>query len=252
MEKKSTIVKVVIILASILFSFVYLKDLLQKSMEYFAIDLNFNYGISIIIVTLIIKIIMLAISFNNEVSNKKTQLLKSEFGFYDKELKKCKDDEIATENIKMKISELKLKYGIRSISGLGCLTMIFQIVIVVSWYLVIGESIHIHESKFLWFELGSPDRLIILPTIFMFLILTNFYINGLLETKLKVFFLMGFSILVFFIGLNIAGGLFIYLLTNLVFTLVKDISILSISRKLIKNADSIKGPIKNKDVIESL
>ncbi|MDW0115054.1 membrane protein insertase YidC [Sporosarcina saromensis] len=234
MNKK---IKITLITLTFIFSAFYFKRILLALMEFTAIKFNYNYGLAIILVTLGIKLIMLIASFEFEISNKKRQILQPKFNVYFNQLKSNKDNNEVKDDIKQKIKDLESKYGINSFQGVGCLTLIIQLVIIICWYQVIRESTHIQQNKFLWIKLGGPDELLIFPVLIFITLLLNYYLNGVMNTRVKTLIYISLSIMIFIISLNLIGGVLLYLLTNILVTLIKDISLQIYCKKLIKNLD---------------
>ncbi|MFH1035167.1 MAG: membrane protein insertase YidC [Pseudomonadota bacterium] len=131
-------------------------DLLAKPM---LAALNFleghvgNYGIAIIIITILIKLVFWPLSQKSYKSMKKMQDLKPHI---DKLREKYKDDKMKLQQETM---QLYKTYKVNPMGG--CLPMVLQIPVFIAFYKVLGASIELrHAPFFLWInDLAAPDRL---------------------------------------------------------------------------------------------
>ncbi|MEZ4915896.1 MAG: membrane protein insertase YidC [Chitinophagales bacterium] len=101
-----------------------------------------NYGIIILIMTLIIKLLLMPLTLKSYVSMAKTKLLKPEL----EELKeKYKDDSAGYSRAQM---ELYSKAGV-SMFG-GCLPMLLQMPFLLAMFYFFPSSIELRQESFLW------------------------------------------------------------------------------------------------------
>jgi YidC/Oxa1 family membrane protein insertase len=112
-----------------------------------------NYGIAIIIITLLIKIIFWPLSQKSYKSMKKMQDLKPHI---DKLREKYKDDKMKLQQETM---QLYKTYKVNPMGG--CLPMVLQIPVFIAFYKVLGSCIELRHAPFLlWInDLAAPDRL---------------------------------------------------------------------------------------------
>ena len=122
-----------------------------------------NYGIAIIFITLLIRIIFLPLTIKSMMSMKKMQskmaLMKPKL---DAVKEQYKDDK-TTQN--SEIMKLYSKEGVNPLSSLsGCLPMLVQIPVFVALYNVLLYSLDLRHSEFLWItDLSSPEMLFDIP-----------------------------------------------------------------------------------------
>ena len=122
-----------------------------------------NYGIAIIFITLLIRIIFLPLTIKSMMSMKKMQskmaLMKPKL---DAVKEQYKDDK-TTQN--SEIMKLYSKEGVNPLSSLsGCLPMLVQIPVFVALYNVLLYSLALRHSEFLWItDLSSPEMLFDIP-----------------------------------------------------------------------------------------
>ena len=118
-----------------------------------------NYGISIIVITIILRLIFLPITVKSMKSMKevqvKMQALKPEI---DAVKEKYKDDKQAQQTEMMKIYTSN---GVNPLSSLGgCLPLLFQFPVFIALYFALLYSIDLRQSSFLWInDLAEPEHL---------------------------------------------------------------------------------------------
>ena len=113
-----------------------------------------NYGIAIIIVTFLIRIIVFPLTLKQEKSMKKMRDLQPEL---EKIKEKYKDN---PQELQRRTAEIYKENGVNPLGG--CLPLLIQMPIFVAlYYAFIGDAIPA-DAKFLWFTLKQPDRLFML------------------------------------------------------------------------------------------
>lgn len=130
---------------------------------YFAnlIDSTYSYGLAIIIVTIIARLVLLPLNIKQLKSSKAMQDIQPE-------LKKIQEKYSSKDaNTQKKLQEetmgLFQKHGVNPLAG--CLPIFVQMPILIAMYHAIMRTYAIKEQSFLWFQLGSPDPYFILPII---------------------------------------------------------------------------------------
>lgn len=116
-----------------------------------------NYGISIILLTIIIKILFWPLTHKSQKSMKEMQKLQPLMA---KIREKYKNDR---EAMNRELMGLYRTYKVNPMSG--CLPMLIQIPVFFALYRVLGSSIELRHAPFmLWItDLSAPDRLFSLP-----------------------------------------------------------------------------------------
>jgi len=113
-----------------------------------------NYGIAIIIVTFLMRIIIFPLTLKQEKSMKKMRDLQPEL---EKIKEKYKDN---PQELQKQTAEIYRENGVNPLGG--CLPLLIQMPIFVAlYYAFIGDAIPA-DAKFLWFTLKQPDRLFML------------------------------------------------------------------------------------------
>ena len=113
-----------------------------------------NYGVAIIIVTFLMRIIIFPLTLKQEKSMKKMRDLQPEL---EKIKQKYKDN---PQELQKQTAEIYRENGVNPLGG--CLPLLIQMPIFVAlYYAFIGDAIPA-DAKFLWFTLKQPDRLFML------------------------------------------------------------------------------------------
>ena len=116
-----------------------------------------NYGVSIIIITILIKILFWPLTHKSYKSMKEMQKLKP---LMDKIREKYKHDK---QQMNKEVMALYRTYKVNPMGG--CLPMLIQIPVFIALYNLFGKSIELRHAPFmLWInDLSAPDRLFNFP-----------------------------------------------------------------------------------------
>lgn len=128
---------------------------------YFADLFNNNYGLSIVVVTIIARLILVPLNVKQLRSSKAMQDIQPEL----KEIQKKYSSKDATTQKKLQEETMALfqRNGVNPIAG--CLPLFVQMPILIAMYHAIMRTGAIKEQSFLWFQLGAPDPIFVLPVI---------------------------------------------------------------------------------------
>ena len=110
-----------------------------------------NYGIAIIIVTVLMRIIIFPLTLKQEKSMKKMRELQPEL---EKIKEKYKDN---PQEYQQKTAERYRESGVNPLGG--CLPLLIQMPVFVALYWAFSGNAIPADAKFLWFTLKQPDRL---------------------------------------------------------------------------------------------
>jgi YidC/Oxa1 family membrane protein insertase len=126
-----------------------------------AVFFNNNYGLSIIITTILIRCVLLPLVLKQQKSTRKMQLLRPEMQEIQERMKKKKGDPQAQQEVQREMMGLYQKHGVNPLAG--CLPILVQFPIIMAFYFAIIRTEEIRAHEFLWFNLGQPDY--VLPVI---------------------------------------------------------------------------------------
>lgn len=120
-----------------------------------------NYGISIIIVTLAIRLILLPLMIKQTKSSIMMQRIQPEIKALRE--KYSSKDAKTQQKLQQETMQLFQKHGANPLAG--CMPLIIQMPILLGFYHAIMRTEAIKEHNFLWFDLGNADPYYILPII---------------------------------------------------------------------------------------
>ena len=138
----------------------YLYNLLQ---QFFAFLLNTtdkyvgNFGVSIIIVTILIKIALLPLTLKQDKSMKEMKKIQPEL---EKLKEKYANDK---QMLNIKTMELYKEHKVNPLGG--CLPLLLQLPILFALFGVLRNGIIPKDSSFLWLKLSVPDPFYVLPVL---------------------------------------------------------------------------------------
>ncbi len=119
---------------------------------------NLNYGIVILILTILLKIVLLPIAYKTYMSQAKMRLLKPEIEELNKKFPK-KEDAMKKQQATMALYK---KAGVNPMAG--CVPMLLQLPILISLFRFFPASIELRQEGFLWADdLSSYDSIVDLP-----------------------------------------------------------------------------------------
>ncbi|WP_405103902.1 membrane protein insertase YidC [Oceanobacillus sp. FSL H7-0719] len=127
---------------------------------------NNSYGLSIVLVTVFIRLCILPLSMKQIKSSKAMQEIQPKL----KELQQKYSSKDATtqQKLQQETMELFQKNGVNPLAG--CLPIFIQMPVLIAMYHAIMRTTEISKYEFLWFQLGSPDYILpILTAGFTFL-----------------------------------------------------------------------------------
>lgn len=118
-----------------------------------------NYGLAIILMTLIIRLLIMPLTVRQyktqKVMKTKMDAFKPEMTAIQEKLKKATDPEKKSE-LQKELMGLYQKHGVNPLN-MGCLPMLIQMPILMGIYYAIKGSHEIATHSFLWFNLGQAN-----------------------------------------------------------------------------------------------
>lgn len=119
-----------------------------------------NYGLSIILVTIVVRLCLLPLMLSQLKSQEKMKELSPEIQAL-KEKYKSKD-ESSQRKLQEETIALYQRHKVDPLS-MGCLPMLIQFPILIAFYYAIVRTHEISTHNFLWFNLGHSDPFFLLP-----------------------------------------------------------------------------------------
>lgn len=193
-----------------------------------------NWGVAIILMTLIVRIILLPFNIISYKSMKKLQVIQPQL----KALKeRYKDDK---ENLNKETMKLMKESGANPIGG--CLPMILQIPVFVALFKVLGNAIEFYQAPFfLWItDLSEPDPYFVFPVLMaLSMILHQRLSPTTLDAntrKIMLVVTIVFSLLMIFYP----SGLALYIFIGSLFSIIQQFILMREDRKHSSNS-SVKA-----------
>lgn len=118
-----------------------------------------SFGLSIIIVTILIRLILLPLMIKQTRSSKAMQALQPELQAIRQ--KYSSKDQKTQQQLQQETMKLFQKHGVNPMAG--CFPLVIQMPILIGFYHAISRTREIAEGSFLWFDLGARDPYFILP-----------------------------------------------------------------------------------------
>jgi len=188
---------------------------LSLSLDKIAVFLWGQYGLSILVVTIIIRFLVLPLTLKQYKSSKAMQALQPEM----KKLKeKYKDDAKKQQEETMKLFQSN---GVNPLAG--CFPLLVQMPILIALYYAIMWNPDIREHSFLWMALGEKDPYYILPIIAA---ITTYIQQKVMAkytpmTKQMQSIMMVFPVLIFVMSMSFPAALPLYWVYGNLFTIIQ-------------------------------
>jgi YidC/Oxa1 family membrane protein insertase len=175
------------------------------------------YGVSIIIVTLLVRFALLPLMIKQTKSTKAMQAINPEL---QKLREKYSSKDAATQQ-KLQQEQMLLfqKHGVNPVAG--CLPLLIQMPILIGFYHAIMRTTEISQHSFLWFDLGDKDPFYILPIIVFvtqYLSLKISMVGPAADNAQMKIMLYVMPIIILIFSLNVPSALTLYWVIGNIFT----------------------------------
>ena len=173
-----------------------------------------NFGVSIIIVTILIKIMLLPLTLKQDKSMKEMKKLQPEL---EKIKQKYANDK---QMLNIKTMELYKEHKVNPLGG--CLPLLLQLPILFALFGVLRNGIIPKDSSFLWLKLSVPDQFYVLPVLngavsfFQQKLMGSADSNPQMKNMMYVF-----PIMMIMFSLKMPSGLQLYWLTSSILAVVQ-------------------------------
>ena len=165
-----------------------------------------NWGITIIVITILLRIVLFPLNHKSLKAMKKMSKLAPEI---QKLQKKYKDD---PQKLQEEMMKLYSKYGTNPMSG--CLPMIAQIPIFIALYNVLMVTVELKMVPFLWIpDLAEKDPYYILPILMGASMIAQQWITPTSDKNQKMMMYIMAAVFTF-LFMNFPAGLVLYWFTN--------------------------------------
>ncbi|WP_100374562.1 membrane protein insertase YidC [Bacillus sp. FJAT-45037] len=182
--------------------------------------LNGSFGLSIIVVTIVIRFFLLPLMVKQQKSSRAMQALKPEMEALQKKYKQGeKRDPKEQQNMQKELMALYRDKGVNPMAG--CLPLFIQLPVMMAFYFAIMRTEVIALHSFLWFDLGQPDPLYLLPVIagittFFQVKMTSFQ----LQDQMKIIMYI-MPVMIVVAGVTLPSALSLYWVVGNVFMIIQ-------------------------------
>lgn len=173
-----------------------------------------NFGVSIIIVTILIKIMLLPLTLKQDKSMKEMKKLQPE-------LEKIKEKYANNKQmLNIKTMELYKEHKVNPLGG--CLPLLLQLPILFALFGVLRNGIIPKDSSFLWLKLSVPDPFYVLPVLNGAVSFFQQKLMGSADSNPQMKNMMYiFPIMMIMFSLKMPSGLQLYWLTSSILAVVQ-------------------------------
>ena len=172
-----------------------------------------NFGVSIIIVTILIKIMLLPLTLKQDKSMKEMKKLQPE-------LEKIKKDYAHDKQmLNIKTMELYKEHKVNPLGG--CLPLLLQLPILFALFGVLRNGIIPKDSSFLWLKLSDKDPFYILPVLNGAVSFLQQKLMGTSDNPQMKNMMYVFPIMMIYISYRMPSGLQLYWLTSSILAVVQ-------------------------------
>ena len=173
-----------------------------------------NFGVSIIIVTILIKIMLLPLTLKQDKSMKEMKKLQPEL---EKIKEKYANDK---QMLNIKTMELYKEHKVNPLGG--CLPLLLQLPILFALFGVLRNGIIPKDSSFLWLKLSVPDPFYVLPILNGAVSFFQQKLMGSADSNPQMKNMMYiFPIMMIMFSLKMPSGLQLYWLTSSILAVVQ-------------------------------
>lgn len=190
-----------------------------------------NYGIAIVLITIIIRFVLMPFfirqSKNSKDSQKKMAVMKPEMDQIQQKYKGKRNTEDQL-SMQRELNELYKKHDFNPVKmAVGCLPMLIQMPILIGFYYAIMRTPEIAEQSFLWFSLGETDILFVVFAVLIYYFQARVSLIGLDENQRKQMAMMSFisPIMIGVVSLNVPAALPLYWAVGGMFMIVQTLII---------------------------
>jgi len=179
-----------------------------------------SFGVSIIIVTILVRLVILPLMIKQTKNSKAMQAVQPEMEALRK--KYSSKDQKTQQKLQEETMKLFQENKVNPLAG--CFPLIVQMPILIGFYHAISRTREIAQHEFLWFNLGQPDPFYLLPIIagITTFIQTKMTMAGTANQNpqmVMMLWIMPIMILVF--AINFPAALSLYWVVGNIFTIIQ-------------------------------
>jgi YidC/Oxa1 family membrane protein insertase len=170
-----------------------------------------NWGLAIIILTVIINLALLPLRITSMKSALKMQKLQPQMKAIQEKYKKYPMRDPKRQEMNAEIGELYKREGVNPAGG--CLPLLIQMPFLWAFYAMLGSAIELRQAPFLWLhDLSSPDKLFIMPVL---IVISTYLVqrmtpNSGMDPKQQQMMTLMMPLMIGWFSFNLPSGLSVY------------------------------------------
>jgi YidC/Oxa1 family membrane protein insertase len=170
-----------------------------------------NWGIAIIILTVIINLALLPLRITSMKSALKMQKLQPQMKAIQERYKKYPMRDPKRQEMNTEIGELYKREGVNPAGG--CLPLVIQMPFLFAFYSMLGNAIELRQAPFLWLhDLSSPDKLFVMPIV---IVISTYLVqrmtpNSGMDPKQQQMMTLMMPLMIGWFSFNLPSGLSVY------------------------------------------
>ena len=171
----------------------------------------YNWGVSIIILTIIINLALLPLRIASMKSALKMQKLQPQMKAIQDKYKKLPMRDPKRQEMNAELAELYKREGANPAGG--CVPLLIQMPFLFAFYSMLGNAIELRHASFLWLhDLSSPDKLFILPVV---IVITTYLVqkmtpNAGMDPQQQRMMTLMMPLMIGFFSYSLPSGLSVY------------------------------------------
>ncbi|MGB8768148.1 MAG: membrane protein insertase YidC [Candidatus Korobacteraceae bacterium] len=181
-----------------------------------------NWGVAIIILTVIINVALLPLRITSMKSALKMQKLQPQMKAIQEKYKKYPMRDPRRKDMNVEIGELYKREGANPAGG--CLPLVIQMPFLFAFYSMLGNAIELRQAPFLWLhDLSAPDKLFIMPVV---IVISTYLVqkmtpNAGMDPKQQQMMTLMMPLMIGFFSYSLPSGLSVYWIVGNIIAIVQ-------------------------------
>ena len=181
-----------------------------------------NWGVAIIILTVIINVALLPLRITSMKSALKMQKLQPQMKAIQDKYKKYPLRDPKRQEMNVEIGELYKREGANPAGG--CLPLVIQMPFLFAFYSMLGNAIELRQAPFLWLhDLSSPDKLFIMPVV---IVISTYLVQKMtpsagMDPKQQQMMTLMMPLMIGFFSYSLPSGLSVYWVVGNIIAIVQ-------------------------------
>ena len=181
-----------------------------------------NWGVAIIILTVIINLALLPLRITSMKSALKMQRLQPQMKAIQEKYKKYPMRDPRRQEMNVEIGDLYKREGVNPAGG--CLPLVIQMPFLFAFYSMLGNAIELRQAPFLWLhDLSAPDKLFIMPVV---IVISTYLVqkmtpNSGMDPKQQQMMTMLMPLMIGWFSFNLPSGLSVYWIIGNIIAIVQ-------------------------------